>query len=273
MNLKRIFLLGDIGFFNINLHNIVNTVKLNLKMNDIIVLLGDNFYPNGIRSYHDKQIVNYQKIFNNINNPIYSIIGNHDYLLNPKAQINNTNWIMPNFYYKKEYDNVNLYFLDTVILDKSFKHVTEEKIIQVHKTHVNKLIKDQLKWLKKDMKKNKNKQKIVFGHYPAITNGMYKHRVYDIYNQLIDIFKKYNVKTYISGHEHNVQYITRYIDNYKFNQIIIGSSAEFRNDADHSKLPDMYDKSDNYFGLLTIDDNYDIKFINNMNDTKHKFIL
>ena len=102
---------------------------------------------------------------------------------------------------------------------------------------------------------------------------MYKHRVYDIYNQLIDIFKKYNVKTYISGHEHNVQYITRYIDNYKFNQIIIGSSAEFRNDADHSKLPDMYDKSDNYFGLLTINDNYDIKFINNMNNTQHRFIL
>merc|ERR1711916_105478 len=95
MKLKHLFLSGDIGYFNKN-------------------LLGDNFYDNGVKSIDDLQWNNYDKYFKKFKNPIYSILGNHDYLQNPKAQVDTNRWIMPNWYFKKEYENVDLYFLDTV---------------------------------------------------------------------------------------------------------------------------------------------------------------
>ena len=63
------------------------------------------------------------------------------------------------------------------------------------------------------------------------------------------------------------------MDNYKLNQIIIGSSAECRNDFDFSKYPDMYDNFDNYFGKLLIDDTIQIEYINKNNITNYVYDL
>ena len=272
MNLKRIFLLGDIGLYNLNLNSIVNSISTNILSNDIIVLLGDNFYPNGISSNYDNQLFKFQKTFENIENPIYSILGNHDYLQNPEAQINNTNWIMPNFYYKKEYSNVDLYFLDTVQFN-THTCLSKELIENIHNDKIDNLIDKQLKWLDNDMSININKNKIVFGHYPIITNGLYKYEVDSIYNHLIKILKKYNVKAYISGHEHNIQHIKRNMNNYLFNQIIIGSSAEYRNDTSYALFPDMYDKNNNYYGKLSLDNILKIEYINKNNIIKYVYNL
>ena len=272
MNLKRLFLLGDIGLFNLNLNSIIHSVQSSISPNDIIVLLGDNFYPNGVHSEEDNQILKFQNSFENISNPIYSILGNHDYLQNPQAQINNSNWIMPDFYYKKEYNNVDLYFLDTVQFN-THSCLSKELIENVHNNSINNIVNKQLTWLHNEMEKNKHKQKIVFGHYPIISNGLYKNHVIYNYYYLINLLRKYNVKAYISGHEHNIQHLTRIIDNYKLNQIIIGSSAECRNDYDYSEYPDMCDKFDNYFGKLTIDDISKIEYINKNNITKYVYNL
>ena len=272
MNLKRIFLLGDIGFYNLNLNSVINSIQTNILPNDILVLLGDNFYPNGIKDNDDSQILDFQNTFKYISNPIYSILGNHDYLQNPKCQINNSNWIMPDFYYKKEFNNVNLYFLDTVQFN-SHSCLSKDYIENIHSDNINSLINKQLNWLDTDMTINKNKNKIVFGHYPIITNGLYKYEVGSIYNKLIGIMKKHNVKAYISGHEHNTQHIKRNINNYLFNQIIIGSSAEYRNDTNHALIPDMFDKDDNYYGKLSLENILNIEYINKYNIIKHKYDL
>jgi len=272
MNLKRIFLLGDIGLFNLNLNSIVHSIQTSILPNDIIVLLGDNFYPNGIHSSEDNQILKFQKTFKNISNPIYSILGNHDYLQNPQAQINNSNWIMPDFYYKKEFNNIDLYFLDTVQFD-THSCLSKELIENVHNNTINNIINKQLTWLDNEMEKNKEKPKIVFGHYPIISNGLYINHVNSNFYYLFYLLKKYNVQAYISGHEHNIQHITRIMDNYKLNQIIIGSSAECRNDFDFSKYPDMYDNFDNYFGKLLIDDTIQIEYINKNNITNYVYDL
>ena len=275
MLLKKLFILGDIGFLNNNLRTSVFNIQKNIENNDALVLLGDNFYQNGISDKCDPLINNYINIFKDINNPIYSILGNHDYQSNPGAQINHTKWIMPNYYYKKEYSNIDLLFLDTVIFNTHFS-IDKNKIEKVHNDNIDNLINNQLNWLEDNLKLNKNKKKIVFGHYPIITNGYYKKRGEDvlIYNYLFEIFKKYNISAYISGHEHNIQYIKRENDDFKLNQIIIGSSAENRHwEKDYSEKEDMYDNSDNFYGQLSFDPELKIDYINKNGDTMYSYKL
>jgi len=275
MILRNLFLLGDIGFFSNQLHNIVDLIKPQLHNQNGIVLLGDNFYPDGITQSCDIKIQNFHDIFYDIDSPIYSILGNHDYLKNPVAQINHTLWEMPHFYYKKEYSNVDLFFLDTVLFN--IHHgVSKEKIENIHQNNIDNLIEKQLTWFELELKKS-TKKKIVFGHYPIKTNGLYKEKKEDIlmYQYLYPILKKYNVLAYISGHEHNIQYINRNIDNYKLNQIIIGSSSEYRHwEKDYSTNRDMYDSLDNYYGnLIFEEDIVKIQFINNENRIVYEYKL
>ena len=275
MFLKKLFILGDIGFLNNNLRLSVNNIAKNIKLNDAIVLLGDNFYQNGISSKCDPIINNYVDIFKDISNPIYSILGNHDYQSNPSAQINHSEWIMPNHYYKKEYSNIDLIFLDTVIFNTHFS-IDKTKIEKVHNDNIDNLINNQLKWLEDNLKLNKNKKKIVFGHYPIITNGYYKKKGEDvqIYNYLFDLFKKYKISAYISGHEHNIQFINRKVDDFLLNQIIIGSSAENRHwEKDYSEKDDMYDNSNNFYGQLSFDPELKIDYINKNGDIVYSYKL
>ena len=158
MKLKTLFILGDIGYLNNNLNFMVNNIANSIKPNEALTLMGDNFYPEGVEGMNDSKWNTYEKIFKNIDNPIYSILGNHDYLQNPKAQIRNDKWIMNDFYYKKEYDNVDLYFLDTVQFN-IHTWVPKEKIESVHNLDYQTLIGDQLEWINTEMSRNKNKKK------------------------------------------------------------------------------------------------------------------
>lgn len=264
MKLKSLFLLGDIGYFNYNLQLIVNDIHKNINFNDALVLLGDNFYDYGISDKCDNLVNDFYGIFNKIENPIYSILGNHDYLQNPKSQINHDLWIMPDFYYVKEYSNVDLIFLDTIIFDTHYG-IKTKYIENIHKDNIENLIFKELNWLEKQLNKNIDKKKIIFGHYPMISNGIYKEKKEDIpvYNYLIDLLQKYKVTAYISGHEHNIQYINRKIDNYNFNQIIVGSTAQNRHwEKDHSTNNEMYDNSDNFYARLVFDDRISIEYVN-----------
>ena len=205
MILKTLFILGDIGFFSNNLNAITGHIGNQIVNNDAVVLLGDNFYPEGIKNNNDPLWKDYDRSFKDINAPIYSILGNHDYLQNPSCQINNKKWIMDDWYYKKEYDNIDLYFLDTVQFN-IHNWVTKRQIESAHNLDYKILIENQIDWLDFELSKNPKKNKILFGHYPIITNGFYHDKVGKLHDYLIDIFNKHNVNLYISGHEHNIQY-------------------------------------------------------------------
>ena len=270
MKLKTIFLLGDIGFLNLNLRTSVNLIRNQIDQNDIVTILGDNFYPSGVSGLDDPLWNNYNDIFKEIKNPVYSILGNHDYQQNPTAQVFSENWEMGGYYFKKEFDNIDLYFLDTNQFNLEW--APEEILKKVHNLDSETLIKNQLNWLETEFNKDKSKNKLVFGHYPIITNGRYFDKMQKLYDDLIEIFKKYNVKTYISGHEHNVQYLNRKIDNLDFSQIIIGSSSESRYDAENCYEKDMLDNRGNFFGKLILFDNkMKIQYIDKNNKIRHEY--
>ena len=68
--MNSLYILGDIGFFGYNLKHIVNSFKYDVILkNDEIVLLGDNFYPDGISSKYDEQWNQYENIFRDIPYP------------------------------------------------------------------------------------------------------------------------------------------------------------------------------------------------------------
>lgn len=272
MLLKTIFILGDIGFQNINLHTSVNLIENKIGKNDIITLLGDNFYPLGVSSLEDPQWDTYNDIFKRIKNPIYSILGNHDYQQNPKAQIEYENWIMKDYYFKEEFDNIDLYFLDTNQFNLEW--VSEDIIKKVHNQKPEVLIEKQISWLENELSKNINKKKIVFGHYPMLTNGRYIYQIQKMYDGLIQTFKKYKVNLYISGHEHNIQYIKRNIDELDFNQIIIGSSSECRDDSKNCVNIDMLNFTDNFYGQLNIkENNINIQYFDKNNNLKYEYTI
>ena len=278
MNIKALYLLGDIGLLNNNLYNVVSSINREIKKDEAIVLLGDNFYPHGVLNTNDEKWGVFNKIFNKIKNPIYSLLGNHDYLTNPRCQINNSNWIMDNYYYKKEYENVDLYFIDTVPFDTIY-WATKEKIEHIHQDNIENIRKQQLEWLNSELSKNRSKKKIVFGHYPIITNGVYKYTLFPFYNYIIDIFKRNNVNIYISGHEHNVQYINKKYFNYDLNQIIIGSSSEHRSEVNYLEeesvfCKDMYDNNEIFYGKLIINkNNVVLQYKNKDNIVKYEYTI
>ena len=235
--MERFFFMGDIGSFSTELYNIVNKIKSKkLQSNICYSLLGDNFYPYGVKSSDGPEWDKFKQIFENIPSiNIYAVLGNHDYyyLESPIAQKNSLNWTMDNYYFMKQHGNIGIWYIDTQILDPGNPHDTNffmnlySRINAIHGNTFD-IFNKQIEWLKKSLEENKKiKYKIVVGHYPIISCGAYsKNNI--LYEFLIPIFKKFNIQIYISGHDHNNQHINfkpticSALSSYKLNQFIVG---------------------------------------------------
>jgi predicted MPP superfamily phosphohydrolase len=219
----KINFVGDIGSYNDITSVIFKNIIDNSNSDDIIILLGDNFYPNGIKSIND---INWEK-FNNLNIPIatYSVLGNHDYLGNINAQIEYklNNWNMDSNYYKKSTDKYDLFFIDTNVITPEYSNLNYNIVKSKLKEEPLEYSKKMLEWLDDELSKS-TKVKIVMGHYPIISHGIYGIN-HILFKKLFPIFKKHNVSYYFSGHDHNLQIIDVTSENYILKQVISGSSS------------------------------------------------
>lgn len=252
MLLKSLYVLGDIGYYGNTLRQVISNFKYNTMLgNDEVVLLGDNFYPDGLQSKFDNQWNKYELAFQDVPyHNIYSVMGNHDYYGNPFFQINSKYLANNQLYFKKNFQDMDLYFIDTVLLYKNHVGITDDIIKDLFNTSHRVLKEQQLEWLDYNLENSKlnNRKTIVFGHYPIISNGLYANDLDPLYDTLMPLFSKYKVDVYISGHEHNIQYIEKKVMDYNFKQIIIGSSSEYRsNEYRIVTKDDMYDNEDNYY--------------------------
>jgi acid phosphatase len=212
----NLYIFGDAGL-NTETKNKVATI-VNKNKESRIILLGDNFYKNGIDSENDERWkTDYENIFPG--KKIYAILGNHCYIGNIAAQINyskiNCNWVMPKRYYDKkiyfdEKTYVHLIGLDTfeIAQDDSIKLSLESGMnIKRLKTYMKNFDKKkQLEWLNETLKKSTAKWKIVFGHYPIFSNGISHGNCKEMIEDVLPILVNRGANVYFSGHDHNICY-------------------------------------------------------------------
>ena len=177
------------------------------------VLLGDNFYEDGVSSVNDplwelfRDIEMYSPKF-------FPVLGNHDYQQSIQPQIDyskqSSRWIMPDtYYYLRLNINNGSYicglFLDTFKFDQA-----------------------QLRWVEFMLAsrecQNDKVYRIVFTHYPIYTVGMFYNS--GVVNQLVlelkPVLEKNRVHAYVAGHEHDMQV---FIDN-GIHYLIAGSITD-----------------------------------------------
>ncbi len=197
--------LGDFGTGDMGQRDVASGMAEKARVDpvELVLLLGDNFYENGVHSVNDKQFqTKFEDMYNqsSLQLPFYAVLGNHDYRGNPEAQVQYTNvsekWKMPARYYTftqpvDDSTEVQFFALDTNPIAGGGAHVTE-----------------QISWLKSELDKSQARWKIVFGHHPLYSGGYHgndpetltmRARLEPILEPAIDL--------YLCGHDHDQQLI------------------------------------------------------------------
>lgn len=148
---------------------------------NMIFGLGDNFYPSGVRDIHDQQFKkSWRDVFlkyHSLRVPWKIILGNHDYMDNPTAEIEYTYskynsdglWQLPDFCYDFSIplDEENIQTVDFFGLDSN--------ACQDHVVFSFPEVKDRMHLfvanLKEKLKSSTARWKIVFAHHPLYTGG------------------------------------------------------------------------------------------------------
>jgi len=179
--------------------------------NDFIISVGDNIYPKGVVSENDPL---WHYSFENIYTAFslqcdwYPVLGNHDYLSDPDAQVRyskvSRRWNMPARYYSKEI---------TLGKDKSKGKIlfvmidTDPMLFEDKKEYVEK----QMEWIDKTLSSAADdiKWKIVVGHHPYYTVGprIDNYDTLMVRKTMADTFEKYKVDIFLSGHDHSLQHL------------------------------------------------------------------
>jgi tartrate-resistant acid phosphatase type 5 len=242
----RFYLLSDFGHVNKELIEVAKAMNRYATEfscpPDFICGLGDNFYPHGVESVYDEQ---FQTIWRDtfiapfpaLRVPWRMVLGNHDYMWNPFAQIeyhynkrvnSDQLWYMPDHCYQFQYAlekangsepsqeenpvKVDFFAIDTNACQNHVVHSFPQTPTLMRK-YVN--------TFKENLSRSNAHWKIAFGHHPMYTQGLghsgpanclreveYKslrtermHHGYGVENVVVDG----KVDAYFSGHEHVFQ--------------------------------------------------------------------
>ncbi|HEY0059161.1 MAG TPA: tartrate-resistant acid phosphatase type 5 family protein [Flavisolibacter sp.] len=176
-----------------------------------IISTGDNFYYKGVRSTGDKQ---WKKKFERVywrasqRVPWYAVLGNHDYGLNPQAQVDYTKisdrWEMPARFYRlnKAVDSTSealFVFLDTSPFLRGY-HTSFMSDLAHQDTLAQKA------WMAETLKPPYKGWKIVVGHHPVYSAGLHGSTP-ELGYSFPALFKASGTDFYLSGHDHSLQYL------------------------------------------------------------------
>lgn len=213
---------GDWGSSNFHQTSVANSIHnyITTRNASFNIVLGDNFYENGISSVNDSQWITKYKSLYNDSIPWYVILGNHDYYGNYSAQIDFTNydqmWKMPSNNYVVNLPYLKLIMIDTQLLDPQCSIVSKNiTSIQIKKKIYS--------WITNEVQTG-HPNKIVIGHagmYNVGDHGNCK----ELINNLFPILDKYNIRLYLHGHSHLFQYNLRN----KLHMINCGSASKLSN--------------------------------------------
>ncbi len=206
-NLIRFIAVGDTGTGTESQYKVARAMEDKCKKDgcDFGLLLGDNIYNSGVVNVNDPQfITKFETPYKNLALKFYLTLGNHDYRGNVQAQVDYTKksskWVMPGKTYHFSKGPVEFFSVDT-----------------------NEPSKKQADELEKELKASKARWKIVFGHHPRYTNGVYKNATGAL-AQLLDA-PCGKADLYLCGHEHDKQHLKKVCG---VNYLIVGTGAGLR---------------------------------------------
>lgn len=206
-----------------------------------VISLGDNFYPDGVKSIEDLQWSrSYETIYTApaLYNPWYVVLGNHDWQGNVDAQLLydavSDRWTIPSRYYSEEFaigDSTTalFVFLDTTPLadpDRGNIYPQSDRWDQSRQLH----------WADTTLANSEAQWKLVFGHHPIyMASSRYEDNVHLI-NNLLPILERHDVQAYFAGHDHNLQHLRHGEDSINYFVSGAGSLTRGINEDDEDAL-------------------------------------
>ena len=166
---------------------------------DLVLLLGDSFYPDGVHSVDDPRWrTHFEDVYDagRLPLPFYAVAGNHDSKQRIEAQVaysyRSARWRMParNYSFVEAAGDRRVAFfgLDTVALDQPFAGFP-----------------DGLAWLDAALATTEADLRVVFSHYPMWSSlGRYGDNE-RLIERLAPLLRAHGVGLYLSGHEHHLE--------------------------------------------------------------------
>lgn len=182
---------------------------------------GDNFYPKGVASVDDPHWhYSFEDIYKDFahQKEWYAILGNHDYMGDPDAQVAYTDisrrWEMNGRYYAETFplrdgsgESVRIAFIDTnPLIAEFYKNSEYGPNVRTQDTTAQK------QWLKEVLTQDQEgvKWNLVTGHHPMFTASEKRREWYDtqaIRRSLRGFLEENEVDAYIAGHDHSLQHL------------------------------------------------------------------
>jgi tartrate-resistant acid phosphatase type 5 len=203
-----------------------------------VVTTGDNFYYSGVKDIYDAHWQSsYENVYPKDSLAVkwFPALGNHDYGLNPQAQVDyssvSTRWNMPGRFYSikrkiNATDSVLFLFTDTSPFISPYYSSTE--IMGDLKKQDTAA---QMQWIHSTLNASKETWKIAVGHHPVYSVGKHGNSA-DLIQRFKPVLLKYNVDFYLAGHDHDLQYIKQPSENLKY--LVSGAGSEARTVAPDS---------------------------------------
>ncbi len=179
---------------------------------NFVLVLGDNFYPEGIATVLDPQWkTKFEDMYDakRLPVPFIAVLGNHDWKTDsPDAEIAysranpKSRWQMDGHFYKRSFSidtvQADFFMIDSALWDGDS---------HIEKYSDKKMGDKQLTWLREQLSASTARWKFVVAHHPIFSNGGHGHdaNILAMRKKLLPVFNQYKVDAYITGHDHDLQ--------------------------------------------------------------------
>ena len=186
LSTTRFLAVGDVGSGNVHQRAVGTQMAAvhRRKPVDLVLLAGDNIYPSGdIRKVQSTFLTPYAELLA-AKVPFHAVLGNHDIrTANGNPQVAYKPYGMKGRFYSVRRGAVEFFMLDT---------------------NGNAPWTSQLSWLRSALAKSQAPWKVVVGHHPIYSSGLYGNNP-GLRGKLSSLMQRHGVQLYINGHEHHYE--------------------------------------------------------------------